>query len=164
MSYQDVPALLKHGHLVTRSSEFSQQQMVNTLTWHPTLYIEEKEQTSESQLLWREGNLLRVDESYFNLQIVAVKHQLQIDELEFCAPKVNWEEANLFFFPCQALFSEWEHFSALFFVIIFSASELIFSISHLQALGAMILLYDDLWGWTKNDLFCMACISENSEG
>lgn len=66
--------------------------------------IEEKEQTFESQLLWREGNLLRVDESYFNLQIVAMKHQLQIDELEFCALKVNWEEANLFFFYVRLCF------------------------------------------------------------
>jgi len=33
-----------------------------------------------------------------------MKHQLQIDDLEFFAPKVNWEEANLFFFHIRLCF------------------------------------------------------------
>lgn len=47
-------------------------------------------QTSESQLLCK--TLLpgiRRGESYFTSESVDMKHQIQADKLEFCAPEVN---------------------------------------------------------------------------
>lgn len=114
MSYQNVPGLLKYRDLVTRNSvlvrvqptadgECSVLLQCGTLpcTWHRGKRCRRLSLICFVELSFL---LLRRDESYFSLQIVDTKCQLQIDEREFCASKVNCEEANLFFSHIRVCF------------------------------------------------------------